>query len=131
MTRWAEIGYRILAYMCDFISGMFGGWVDLSPYLLELTEPPEQEAIDMTPHPFTAWAVCPKCGQVDCHLMRQPKPAPTADEMQAWRQQYLDVDIDFWMQRGGVSIKPFPPPVDESQYEVIRICQCGYEFGQI
>lgn len=86
----------------------------------------------MTPAKFEAYTDCPKCGRIDHHWLREPKPAPTAAEMQAWQDSRSSVGVSAW---GEYHIKTIdvspPPPVDESQFEVIRICTgCGKEWGE-
>lgn len=85
-----------------------------------------------TPRRFEAFCACPKCGRLDHHWLQSPKPAPTDAEMEEWRRNSTTYTIEQW--GGGVTrTDVFPPvPVDESQFEVIRICTgCGHEFGQI
>lgn len=81
---------------------------------------------------FEAYSECPKCGRLDHHLLREPNPAPTEAEMQEWEQRREFVEIRTFgshaVRRDEVGP---PPPVDESQFEVIRICKCGNEFGQM
>lgn len=66
---------------------------------------------------FTAWAMCPKC---------KPKPAPDPDVVAEWEADH--VTMHGW--NGFIRHIP-PKPVDESMFEVIRICKCGNEWGQI
>lgn len=85
-----------------------------------------------TPKRFEAYTNCPKCGRLDYHLLRAPKPPPSDAEMRAWRDCRTTAEIHQFG-RGvirTVDTSP-PPPIDESTFEVIRICKCGHEFGQI
>lgn len=81
------------------------------------------------PERFTAWAMCPRCKFVDCHLMREPKRFdPTIANIA------VTPDVVRFMAWGGkviheVEVAPYPH--DESMYEVIRICKCGSEWGQL
>jgi hypothetical protein len=87
----------------------------------------------LTARKFEAYTECPECGRLDYHLLRAPKPAPSEAEMQQWRQRRTTVDIEQWGAGVIRTVDTSPPaPVDESQYEVIRICTgCQREWGQI
>lgn len=74
---------------------------------------------------FTAWAMCPRCKSIDCHKMREPRLSDR-ELVEAWEANHVT-----YRGYGGL-VKHVPPrPVDESMFEVIRICKCGEEFGQI
>lgn len=79
---------------------------------------------------FTAWASCPSCGAYECHAIRPPNPAPTADELTTWERNRQTVEMLAWGERAPrrIHVDP-PPPVDESRYDVVRICRCGHEWG--
>lgn len=83
----------------------------------------------MTVQTFTAVAECPRCRLLEVHRMRNPKPAPSDAELAAWEQDRDTVTIQSF---GGsvLTIDNPPRPRDESQFEVIRVCQCGHEWGQ-
>ncbi|MBJ8342798.1 hypothetical protein JGU71_28300 [Antrihabitans sp. YC3-6] len=74
---------------------------------------------------FTAWAMCPRCKSVDCHSIRPPKPALDPDDVAEWEADH--VTMHGW--NGFIRHIP-PKPLDESVFEVIRICKCGKEWGQ-
>lgn len=79
---------------------------------------------------FTAWAECPACGRHECHAMRPPRPAPTAEELAAWQRDHTTQEVRAFGRLGAVAVRHCPPPpVDESTAEVIRICRCGHEWG--
>jgi hypothetical protein len=85
--------------------------------------------IDGVPQPpppsFAAYVACPQCGRYECHKMREPRPAPTEAELAEWRERAVEIAV--W---GGGTVRTVPPrPPDESGYEVIRMCDCGYEWG--
>ncbi|WP_280371124.1 hypothetical protein [Nocardia wallacei] len=85
----------------------------------------------MIAEPFTAVTTCPQCHLLDVHKMRSPKPAPTAAEMQAWRDRVTTTEVKLF---GGRTVRTHyseQPPRDESAYEVVRICRCGHEWGQV
>ncbi|EOM77920.1 hypothetical protein Rrhod_0729 [Rhodococcus rhodnii LMG 5362] len=95
---------------------------------------------------FEAWTHCPSCGAYAAHLMREPRRATAAD-IEAWRRRrhefYESATGADWEQ---VEIRSFggglirttsgppvfrePRPIDEGDYETIRICECGEEWGQ-
>lgn len=89
---------------------------------------------------FTAWCHCPCCDRYDCHRMRTPHAVDKWDILQyeaahaQWEAEGYDHHriVTF----GGATVTdiytPARPvkPVDESHFDVIRICQCGHEFGQ-
>lgn len=75
------------------------------------------------PERFTAWCMCPKCGRMDCHWLREPLPKPDRGPVRTVQ----DGDRSFEVVRWDGLTGP-----DESMYEVIRICTgCGKEWGQI
>ena len=79
---------------------------------------------------FTAWASCPSCGAYECHAIRPPKPAPTTADLIAWERDRQTSEMYAWGKRVPVRVHDDPPPpVDESIYEVVRICGCGHEWG--
>lgn len=84
---------------------------------------------DTPPAPFTAWLNCPRCGLYECHKMRPPRPAPTVTELEEWGRIAERHEVHAF---GGAVVRVIedpPRPVDESVYEVIRICRCGHEWG--
>ncbi|KXF56161.1 hypothetical protein AXA44_02705 [Rhodococcus sp. SC4] len=124
---------------------MWEWWTDRKPYddSVHTLEPTERAApwviwCDKPAEPFTAWAMCPQCDRIACHSIRRPK-IPTAAEVAAWREQCDDIvhettSIQSWGGGGpvrSVTTNLPPEPVDESDYEVIRICNCGHEWGQL
>lgn len=81
---------------------------------------------------FTAWARCPSCERIDCHQIRPPRPAPSAADLAAWRRKRRVCEVQQWGATRPVRTIYDPPrPVDESPFEVIRICECGREWGQL
>ena len=79
---------------------------------------------------FTAYVACPRCESFECHLMRNPKPKPSAEVMAHWERTHSTVNVTRW---GGDIVRSYPdppPPVDESGFEVVRQCKCGFEWGQ-
>ncbi len=72
---------------------------------------------------FTAWCTCPRCDLFDCHRLREPNPAPALETIKAWTKVVRLFELI------APSASP-PMPMDESIYEVIRICNCGNEWGQ-
>lgn len=77
---------------------------------------------------FTAAAMCPTCGMVAVHGMRQPNSEPPkqihepeTEELWVWGEYkpiavYQNDGLDRW---------------DERPYEIIRTCnRCGKEWGQ-
>lgn len=113
---------RIFDALYYMALGVSGGTLDLG-YLsyLETADPPVLEAapIVVPPRRFEAYTDCPKCGAMDYHLLRAPSP-PLADT-------YVRAQLAKLVPVGTSA----PVPVDESQFEVIRICQCGFEWGQL
>lgn len=80
--------------------------------------------------PFTAVATCPSCHRTDVHKMRSPKPAPTAAEIADWERNHETQRIRRWGDNRTMRVIHVPPrPVDESVFEVIRVCRCGHEWG--
>lgn len=94
---------------------------------------------------FTAWCPCPSCDYVACHLWREPKPAPTLADVKAYQARRAEAIEDNGVETSTIStfggtvvrVDEFIPgftesePVDrESNFEVIRICRCGHEWGQ-
>lgn len=77
---------------------------------------------------FTAYCPCPRCGLVACHRLREPKPAPAGPvepphEVVAVYPWGIVRPVRTRHVRAGA--------VDESRFEVIRICECGHEWGQV
>lgn len=75
---------------------------------------------------FEAIADCPRCGRLDIHQLRAPdltKPEPEPYEPE--RQRIIRFD-------GTVvrTIETTTPPMREADYEIIRTCKCGHEWGQ-
>ncbi|MGN2642183.1 hypothetical protein ACTD5D_39670 [Nocardia takedensis] len=86
--------------------------------------------IPTPPDPFTAIARCPRCGRVEVHKMRSPKPAPRPEVIAEWERTHTTNEIREWGNPNPVRIRYDPPrPVDESVFEVIRMCRCGHEWG--
>lgn len=85
------------------------------------------------PQPFTALASCPMCGRHVCHAIRAPLPAPDPEVVAAWERDHDTEEIYEWGNLEPVAIRHTPPPpVDESGFEVIRICGlCGHEWGMV
>jgi len=80
--------------------------------------------------PFEAVVICPRCHLVDVHQMRAPNPAPTDAEIARWEREHTTHEVRQWGVAKPVRVIHDPPrPVDESVYEVIRICRCGHEWG--
>jgi hypothetical protein len=75
---------------------------------------------------FTAYCACPRCESFACHPMRNPKPKPSAEVMAHWEANH--VEIHRWGV-GKIGTRP-PMPIDESGFDVIRQCKCGFEWGQ-
>lgn len=123
----------ICIWICKLAMGLMGDMIDLSGLYTELSQPPQKELLVVKPPKrFEAYTDCPKCGQLDYHLLRAPKPPPADIEMQHWRDRQATAEVQTW---GSYSTRTIdtspPPPVDESQFEVIRICKCGNEWGQV
>lgn len=71
---------------------------------------------------FTAQCVCPVCKLLDCHPIREPKPYGQGTPMRSWRKAD-GATTEYW----GFDVwRTF----DESSFEVIRVCRCGYQWGQ-
>ncbi|WP_306365455.1 hypothetical protein [Nocardia sp. CC227C] len=80
---------------------------------------------------FTAASACPACKTVAVHALRTPRD-DYADRLAAWEND-VEVQEDAVWAWGGEVVRRIvtpPAPVDETQFEVIRICQCGHEWGQ-
>lgn len=72
---------------------------------------------------FTAWAMCPKCERVECHGLRAPRSFDPGNPL----DQYLDgVALVNSMWGDGNLL-----PSEEGEFEVIRQCKCGKEWGQV
>lgn len=101
------------------------------------------EATALATDQFEAWTHCPKCGEFDCHAMREPLPWDPAD-WRTWSRGRAD-----WLERhqstttitawsAGHAYKrfdstpeyPIAEPVNETRFATIRICKCGKEWGQ-
>ncbi len=81
--------------------------------------------------PFTAVAKCPSCGHIDYHRMRDPHPAPSPSELERWEREHVTNEIQRWGTGQPVAVIHNPPrPIDESVFEIIRVCRCGHEWGQ-
>lgn len=89
---------------------------------------------------FTAVADCPECGSLDVHWLDGPMPKPTAEDIAGYEAAYADflwnpgTPIVAWggqvMRRVGGYASP-KPLVDESVFEVMRVCRsCNYRWGQ-
>lgn len=100
---------------------------------------------------FEAWTTCPKCRVTDFHVMREPL-APTDEQIAAWEKALSDwaIERDNYDASGGDQTeikmfsgnvfrtvrtgftKPRPPqPIDETEFDVIRLCtNCEHEWGQ-
>ncbi|MBF6584420.1 hypothetical protein IU414_06555 [Nocardia farcinica] len=76
---------------------------------------------------FTAWCMCPRCSRVDCHALRLPNPNATLT-VDSGQQTITIKDFGGHVVR---EIKTGTEAADEAQYEVIRACRCGYQWGQI
>lgn len=93
------------------IKGLTSGLVDVTPFFdveQEAFTPvgPVKPTFLVPPsEQFEAWTSCPSCGRYECHRLREPNP-------------YL---VDEWGPSGELI---------RHQYDVIRICECGREFGQ-
>ena len=85
----------------------------------------------MTGPRFEAYTECTKCGRLDHHLLREPKPAPSEADMAEWHRTSETFTIEQWGSGVARTETWPPPPVDESQFEVVRICKCGNEWGQL
>jgi hypothetical protein len=94
----------------------------------------------MTAPAFTAWCQCPRCDLIDCHRMRAPHMVDKWEMLQyqaahaQWEadgyEHHTIRSFDGTLVREVYHPAPPPRPRDESEYEVIRTCQCGHEFGQ-
>ena len=73
---------------------------------------------------FTAWTACPSCGNVDCHAIRPPDPTVKHEGTRTV------VQIQDWAGHVIRRVESGSPPLDESLYEVVRICACGQEWGE-
>lgn len=72
---------------------------------------------------FEAITDCPRCGQIAVHHMRPPDPIAG----QEYEPEYARI-FDF---HGPVrTIEISTPPLREADYEIIRTCKCGNEWGQ-
>lgn len=100
---------------------------------------------------FEAWTTCPKCRVTDFHVMREPL-APADEQIAAWEKALSDwaIERDNYDASGGdrTEIKMFsgnvfrtvrtgftkprpPQPIDETEFDVIRLCtNCEHEWGQ-
>lgn len=100
---------------------------------------------------FEAWTTCPKCRVTDFHVMREPL-APADEQIAAWEKALSDwaIERDNFDASGGdrTEIKMFsgnvfrtvrtgftkprpPQPIDETEFDVIRLCtNCEHEWGQ-
>lgn len=85
----------------------------------------------VTDRRFEAYTVCPKCGRLDCHWLREPRTEPVPD-----RVEVSAGGVSLW---ANIAMQPlvYPPceprmkPNPEAQFEVIRICTgCHHEWGQ-
>lgn len=66
-----------------------------------------------------------------CHAIREPKPAPRSEDLREWEDTHESVTYSAFG-AGVVRTMYDPPrPVDESGFEVIRICKCSREWGQV
>lgn len=93
---------------------------------------PTGQPAPRSPQPFTAWVSCPTCGRHECHAIRSPRPAPTPAELAEWERTHDTEVVYVWGRREPVATRHTPPrPVDESGFEVVRICRCGHEWGMV
>ncbi|WP_032376706.1 hypothetical protein [Rhodococcoides fascians] len=110
------------------VKGSTGGVIDMTgffdadtPVFAPTTAPPPVFVVPPSEQ-FEAWTSCPGCGRYECHRMREPKEL-TPDDVAAYALQ-----ISKW--HYGVTTTEPPDFLMESQFNVIRICECGREFGQ-
>lgn len=75
---------------------------------------------------FVAYCDCPHCGLHEYHRFRMPNGKPTLEVYNQWWYNHKTIRT-----YGGVVTHIPPEPKDESMYETIRICKCGYEWGQM
>lgn len=75
---------------------------------------------------FTAVAICPRCHDVDVHLIRTPdKTSPMNRKVHESETE----TIRSWDEK--ITIEVVPGRWDEQKFSVIRICGvCGCEWGQ-
>lgn len=104
-----------------------------------MTDAPTRPTPPPKPTPFTAWADCPKCGEIACHWLDGPHRA-TRDELEAYQRAMADYQPEYSTleQWGGEVVQtmrpcnsPPSPPRDET-FTVARICvKCGHRWGQV
>lgn len=80
---------------------------------------------------FTAAAECPACHRVDFHKMREPHPASTAEELAHWERERRTYEVRKFDGSLVRIIEEPSRPIDESVFEVIRVCRCGHEWGMV
>jgi hypothetical protein len=88
---------------------------------------------------FTSIVDCPKCGDIGVHFLDEPMPAPTSDDREQYARDlcaHMADPGDQIMSWGGEVVRliggtpPPRPPVDESIFEVMRVCkECGHRWG--
>jgi hypothetical protein len=90
---------------------------------------------------FEAWAECPKCEAFAVHAIRAPKTfPPSRGEIASWEARFeaeerRQVRSVAWY-GGGTPVRVVkvkfdePYPFDETPFDVIRVCECGHEWGQ-
>jgi len=79
----------------------------------------------MTAERFTAWCLCPSCGRLDCHGLRVPAPFDPTNPLHVALDQ---ITMYGWV--AGLGLNKLSPS-QEADYEVIRTCRCGHEWGQM
>lgn len=74
---------------------------------------------------FTAWSMCPACERIDVHSLRAPATFDQNNPLDVAREQITMIG---WI--SGLGLDKMTPS-QEAQFEVIRTCQCGKEWGEL
>ena len=138
----------LVAWLCDLLYGMTAGMCDLSAWHEELEGHRArvaelEEKVNPVPRPFEAYTDCPKCGRMDYHRMREPRPHSRreveAELAQATRAVEEAEDcgesgdrLIVLGQRRQRFVELLTDHFGECRFETIRICtDCGHEWGML
>lgn len=148
-------GDALVAWICDLVTGATGGMINVDGWREELyrteMEVAElrrradwlEEKVNPAPRPFEAYTDCPKCGRMDYHRMREPRPYSRreveAELAQATRAVEEAEDrgesgdrLIVLGQRRQRFVELLTDHFGECRFETIRICTgCGHEWGML
>ena len=119
------------------VAGLFQALLDTAWFGI-ITDAPSRPTPPAEPTPFTAWTDCPKCGEIACHWLDQPRRV-TQQQLDTYasmanRKVVSGHEVQVWSGEGVQKLRDYylpPPPCDET-FTIARICvKCGHRWGQI